>query len=238
MKIVACAMKVLSLVSGLILSAFCLSISFVSNIGDAWGEENWRNLYLDAKPVFDVRYRFERVDQDSVSRNAKANTVRTRAGFETGRFYGFGVGFDVEWIEGIGSEKYNDTINGKTQYPVVADPDDEQINQLFLVSENTIPDTAFKLGRQRIIWDNARFIGNVGFRQNEQTFDAFRGSVTAIPDTMIEYTYLNEVRRIFGTDSPQGDFGLDSHGFRAGSPGAGATVPSYPGRRPGSGTHR
>jgi hypothetical protein len=178
-------------------------------------KNNWRNLYFDAKPVLDVRYRYEHVDQDGVPKNANANTVRTRAGFETGRFYGFGAGFDVEWVEAIGSEKFNNTINGKTQYPVVADPDDEQINQLYIVSENTIPDTRLKLGRQRIIWDNARFIGNVGFRQNEQTFDAFRGAVTAIPDTTLEYVYLEEVRRIFGTDSPVGDFNMSSHGFRA-----------------------
>jgi hypothetical protein len=205
-------MKRFALVGGLAMSVLA-AVFFGAD--DAPADEDWRNLYLDAKPVLDVRYRFEYVDQDAAAKDARANTVRTRAGFETGRFHGFGVGFDVEWIEGIGSEKYNDTINGKTQYPVVADPDDEQVNQLFLVSENTIPDTTFKLGRQRIIWDNSRFIGNVGFRQNEQTFDAFRGSVSAIPDTEIEYTYLKEVNRIFGTDSPAGDFGLNSHGFRA-----------------------
>jgi hypothetical protein len=178
------------------------------------GSEDWRNLYLDAKPVLDVRYRFEHVDEDDIPKNAKAHTVRTRAGFETGRLFGIGAGFDVEWIEAIGDEKFNDTINGKTQYPVVADPEDEQVNQLYVVSENTIPDTLLKLGRQRIIWDDARFIGNVGFRQNEQTFDAFRGIVKAIPDTELEYVYLKEARRIFGTDSDVGDPGLDSHGMR------------------------
>jgi hypothetical protein len=180
----------------------------------AQGSEDWRNLYLDAKPVLDLRYRFEFVDQDGIPKNAKANSFRTRAGLETGRYFGIGAGFDVEWVQAIGNEKFNNTINGKTEYPVVADPDDEQINQLYLVSENTIPDTRLKLGRQRIIWDDARFIGNVGFRQNEQTFDAFRGSVTAIPDTTLEYVYLEEVRRLFGTDSPVGDFDLNSHGFR------------------------
>jgi hypothetical protein len=178
------------------------------------GGEDLRDLFLNAKPVLDVRYRFEHVDQDGLPKNANANTVRTRAGVETGRFFGTGVVFDVEWIEAIGSEKFNSTINGKSRYPVVADPDDEQINQLYIVAEDTVPHTLLKLGRQRIIWDNARFIGNVGFRQNEQTFDAFRGEITAIPDTTLEYVYLDEVRRVFGTDSPVGDLELDSHGFR------------------------
>ena len=183
--------------------------------GGARADEYLGNLFFDAKPVFDIRYRFEYVDQDAAAKNAKANTVRTRAGFESGRFYGFGGAFNIEWIEAIGSEKFNNTINGKTQYPVVADPDDFQVNEAYLVSQDTIPGTLFKLGRQDIVWDNARFIGNVAFRQNSQTFDAVRGTVTAIPDLVLEYAYLDEVHRIFGTDSPVGDLGLDAHGFRA-----------------------
>lgn len=197
------------------LGAVAVTAVMLIGANDLRAEEAWRNLYLDAHPILDVRYRFEFVDQDAAARDAYAHTVRTRAGLETGRFHGLSAGLDVEWIEAIGAEKFNDTINGNTQYPVVADPDDLQLNQLFFVSENTIPETTFKLGRQRIIWDDSRFIGNVGFRQNEQTFDAFRATVTAIPKTELEYVYLDEVHRIFGTDSPNGDFGMESHGIRA-----------------------
>jgi hypothetical protein len=31
--------------------------------------------------------------------------------------------------------------------------------------------TLLRGSRQRIIYDNARFVGNVGWRQNEQTYD-------------------------------------------------------------------
>ena len=176
--------------------------------------EDWRNFYRDAVPVLDVRYRFEFVDQAGISNNAEANTIRTRTGFETGYVYGLGLVADGEWNEVIGSERFNDTINGKTQFPVVADPEDLQINQLYIIADNTISDTVLKLGRQRIIWDNARFVGNVGFRQNEQTFDAFRGSVHATDDLAFEYVYFEEVHRIFGRDSPVGSLDLSSHGLR------------------------
>ncbi len=198
-----------------ILSCLAVLLTWLPGANGVLGAEDWRALYLDAKPVLDVRYRFEFVDQDAAAKSAKANTVRTRAGFETGRFHGVGAGFDVEWIQSIGSEKYNDTVNGKTQYPVVADPDDEEINQLYLVSQDTVPGTLMKLGRQRINWDNQRFIGAVGFRQNEQTFDSFRGVLTVVPDTELEYAYLDEVRRIFGSDSTVGNLGMSSHGIRA-----------------------
>jgi len=178
------------------------------------GPEKLENLFLDSKLILDNRYRFEFVDQDGFPKDAKANTVRTRAGLETGRFHGVGALFDIEWIEAIGRVRFNDTINGKVQFPTVADPDDFQVNQLYLIVDGTIPYTLVKAGRQRIIWDNARFIGNVGFRQNEQTFDSVRAIVTAVPDTEIEYVYLNEVQRIFGTDSAVGELDLDGHGVR------------------------
>ncbi len=199
-----------------VITMFAMSLALLATTVSARGDEaqNWRNIYLDAVPVLDVRYRFEFVDQAGFPQNAEANTVRTRAGIETGRYYGVGLVADGEWNQVIGSERFNDTINGKTQFPVVADPEDLQINQLYVIADGTIPDTVLKLGRQRIIWDNARFVGNVGFRQNEQTFDAFRGSVLAIDNVMLEYVYFEEVHRIFGRDSPVGSLGLHSHGLR------------------------
>ena len=109
--------------------------------------EDIRDLVLKGKPVLDLRYRFELVDQDNLSEDAKAHTVRTRAGFETGRFHGLGAGADFEWIEALGSERFNSTVNGRTQFPVVADPDDLALNQLYLVSDGTIPKTRLKVGR-------------------------------------------------------------------------------------------
>ena len=176
--------------------------------------EDIRDLLLKGKPVLDLRYRFEFVDQDNLSEDAEAHTLRTRAGFETGRFHGLGAGADLEWIEAIGSDRFNSTVNGRTRFPVVADPDDIALNQLYFVSDGTIPKTRLKVGRQRIIWDNARFIGNVGFRQNEQTFDALRVGTTVLPDTDIGYTYLEEVHRIFGRDSAVGRLEMNSHAVR------------------------
>jgi hypothetical protein len=166
--------------------------------------EDFGKLIRDGKPTLDARYRFEHVDQAGRLDDAEAHTMRIRAGFESGRINGIGGVFDAEWIEAIGGTRFNDTINGKTRYPVVADPDDFAVNQLFLISENTIPDTKLIFGRQRLIWDNARFIGNVGFRQNEQTYDAARIATEALPKTSLEYLYLDEVHRIFGRDSANG----------------------------------
>ncbi|MDA1099839.1 MAG: alginate export family protein [Proteobacteria bacterium] len=177
--------------------------------------EDARILLDGGKPIFDARYRLEHVDQKGRQKDAEAHTVRLRAGFETGRINGIGGAFDVEWIEHIGAQKFNDTINGDTRYPVVADPDDFALNQLYLISDGTIADTRFKIGRQRVIWDSARFIGNVGFRQNEQTFDAARLNYAGLPGLEMEYLYLEEVHRVFGRDSAAGRLKLNGHGLRA-----------------------
>ena len=86
--------------------------------------EDWRNLYLDAKPVLDVRYRYEHVDQDTVPRNGQCpHRGGPASDWRRGRFYGVSAsGSTREWIEAIGDEDFNDTINGRTEFPVVADP--------------------------------------------------------------------------------------------------------------------
>ena len=205
---------VTSTVSVLSLAAVAGLVSVISSSATAQAEEAIENLLLDATPTLNVRTRYEHVDQDGKSDHANAKTVRTRLGLESGRFHGVGVVFDYEWIESLGSERYNSTTNGKTNYPVVADPEDDEVNQLYLVATGTIPNTNLKLGRQRVIWDNSRFIGNVGFRQNEQTFDAFRGVVTPMKELDFEYLYLDQANRIFGRDSSNGRAEMSSHGFR------------------------
>ena len=62
-------------------------------------------------------------------------------------------------------------------------------------------DTIGKVGRQKIIYDNAAFIGNVGWRQNEQTYDAISLSNKSIDGLTLNYAYLNQVNRIFGSDA-------------------------------------
>jgi hypothetical protein len=69
-----------------------------------------------------------------------------------------------------------------------------------------------KSGRQSLILDNARFIGNVGWRQNEQTFDMPLSYVnTGIEHLKLTYGYMTGVQRIFGDASPMGEFNMSNH---------------------------
>ncbi|MEE9502994.1 MAG: alginate export family protein [Candidatus Aminicenantaceae bacterium] len=149
------------------------------------------------KVSVDLRYRFELVDQDGFEKNAEASTLRLRLGYTTKEFYGFSIHVDMETIQVVGRERYNSTDNGKTEYPVVADPPDSELNRAYL-DFTGVDETLFRLGRQRIKMDNDRFIGNVGWRQNEQTFDAFTVSNTSLVNTKLTFHYIRNVNRIFG----------------------------------------
>jgi hypothetical protein len=67
--------------------------------------------------------------------------------------------------------------------------------------------------------DNVRFIGDVGWRQNNQTFDAVTAKAQPVKGLDLLYSYLWEVNRIFGDVEglPAGftDFDSDSHAFHA-----------------------
>ena len=55
-----------------------------------------------------------------------------------------------------------------------------------------------KVGQQVINLDNQRFVGDVGWRQNDQTFQAATIGVTPLADLNLYYGYVWEVERVFG----------------------------------------
>ncbi|GMG87727.1 alginate export family protein [Biformimicrobium ophioploci] len=161
---------------------------------------------------FSFRLRHELVDQDSRERDANARTLRSRVSWHSGTLDHWNFMIEVDDISVIGSEDYNSTVNGRTDYPVVADPTGTEVNQA-LFRYKTEPLTA-TFGRQRIIQDNARFIGNVGWRQNEQTYDAVRGEWAMGKRWRGDLTYSWNVNRIFGPDGPTADLEGDVGGLR------------------------
>ncbi len=174
--------------------------------------ESFTEALVGGKVNFDARLRLEIVDQDNALKDAEALTVRTRLGYETGKFYKFWAFGEFEDVRDVGIDDYNSTDNGKTEYSVIADPEVTEVNQGYL-GYGGIPGTVLKWGRQRIIYDNARFIGNVGWRQNEQTYDGITFVNTSLPSTTFSYAYITQVNRIFGEDNDNvpGQFEMSNH---------------------------
>jgi hypothetical protein len=155
-----------------------------------------------AKPIIDLRLRSETVRQTGIAQDARAVTLRGRLGFETGKLWDTQLLAEAELVWPLSAD-YNSTINGKTQYPIVADPEDYALNRLQLTN-TSIPGTTLVLGRQRMNLDDQRFIGASGWRQNEQTFDALRVTNHSLRNLTVDLAYIDQVNRVFGEESPVG----------------------------------
>ena len=56
-----------------------------------------------------------------------------------------------------------------------------------------------------------RFVGGVGWRQNEQTYDSATLKFNGFSNTQLFYSYVTTVRRIFGTEVTGGSHDNDTH---------------------------
>lgn len=154
------------------------------------------------KPVIDIRARYEYGDTENLD-SSNAITVRERLGLKTQAWNGFSA-----LIEGEFSQAVVDDYNGgagpdadpfNPTNTLIGDPETNELNQGYLQYEGF--DTTVKVGRQRIIYDNAAFIGNVGWRQNEQTYDGFSITNKSITGLTLNAAYIGQVNRIYGSDA-------------------------------------
>ncbi|MEO8811073.1 MAG: alginate export family protein [Rhodanobacter sp.] len=89
--------------------------------------------------------------------------------------------------------------NGRTQYPAITDPHGAELDQAWLAWQGG----AFgaTLGRQRTVLDNQRWVGNSGWRQFEQTYDALALQWQPASDWTLRYDWLDRVHRVAGPDA-------------------------------------
>ena len=167
--------------------AFCLALA---PAGTAHAEE------IVLKPIGEARLRYENVDQDGLAEGAEALTLRVRAGVEAkaGRWSAL--------VEGQGNlaivDDYFDGLHGAATRSLVGDPDNIALSRAQL--RYASPAFALTAGRQRLGFDDERFVGSVGFRQNGQSFDAVRAEITPIKGIKADVAYAWSVRTIWGID--------------------------------------
>lgn len=125
---------------------------------------------LQGTPTLDLRLRYESVEQGNFAKDAYSTTLRGAAGYTTKPWQGFDARAELEGVVAANSDLFNSTGNGISNRPVVPDPETLAFNQAWL--RYTLPNKInLTVGRQRLSFDNARFIGTVAWRQDEQTYD-------------------------------------------------------------------
>ena len=175
---------------------------------NARAAETLKEALEESKLLVNWRLRYEGVEQTGFAEDADPMTTRIRAGVQTGEWGSTSLLAEIVGVESVSGD-YNSTLNGDTQFPVVADPDDIVALNRFAITNKSLENTTLTLGRQRIILDDARFVGNVGWRQFEQTYDGLRAVIGGNDSVKVDLAYISQVNRIFGPDSPAGKFDGD-----------------------------
>jgi len=151
------------------------------------------------------RLRGEQVDVDGADK-VDLTSIRTRLTYKSAAYNGFSGLIEMDDVTHV-----SDFEGG------VADPEGTEVNQAYIAYtfSGALEGTTVKYGRQRILLDNQRFVGGVGFRQNEQTYDGISIVNKSLPDTTVFLAHIDNVNRIFGEDSPAGDHENDTYLFNA-----------------------
>ncbi len=185
----------------------------LGGIGPVQANGDFENSLINGSLFGEARYRYEDVSQNNfppASNMVDASTIRANIGYKSGGFKGFQILVEGQFVGHIGDDNYNDTVNGRTVFPVIADPDTAEFNQFWL-SWGGVPESKLTIGRQKINLDNQRFIGSVDWRQNDQTFDAIQYKNNSFENIELFYLYSNNVNRIQGNKHSLGDLDSNIH---------------------------
>jgi hypothetical protein len=171
---------------------------------------------VSGKIHLDNRLRLELADTTGRD-SSTAITNRIRLGYETKAYHGFSAMIAFDNVSTPDGDNYfvPPTGDGTPSRTIIADPPETRLNEVYgRFRTDSLGDTGVSLdvraGRQRINLDDDRFIGNVGWRQFEELFDAVSVRTDLGNDRLsVFYAYAWQVQRIFGPDGPNPDF--DSH---------------------------
>jgi hypothetical protein len=184
-----------------------ISLAILSSLSTTvFADENatsFAEAFSQGTAKVSMRFRYENVDQDGFADSAELPSARFRFNFKTKQVNNFGAFFELDHLTELWNTDYNSLRNGNTTYPVIADPLYTDLNQAY-ISYNGFDNTTIKYGRQRINLDNQRFIGGVGWRMNEQTYDGVTIVNNGIEDTTIVFASLYNVNTILNTNASNG----------------------------------
>ena len=159
--------------------------------------------------LVDIRYRTETVEQDG-KEDAELGSVRTQIGWRSPEWNGLTFLAEVENMTVINDGGYNSGLNGLSQYAKIGDAEFTELNRFQLgwqVNEN------FQIvaGRQYLNFDQKRFFGSAGSRQDKKEHDAIMFDYR---DGPLRATYVFH-ESVNGGPGDRGVYAGNNHMFRA-----------------------
>ncbi len=193
--------------------------------------DSFKDAVFNGKFDLWLRMRWEDVNQSipaasplSGADQADLLSLRMQLGYTTARWHGFYARIEGEAAYRIGSDDAFNVGNDlsfppgpggsriQTGAAVIPDNNFQEVNEAYIgwrsgsgscANSPGFCDgkTSFKLGRQTIIYDNHRWVGDVIWRNNNVSMNAFRFDNNSIKNLGISYSYVKKVKRLFGAKS-------------------------------------
>ena len=117
---------------------------------------------------------------------------------------GFYAGLSGEITRDLARPVSNNGVNGRTDLPLIADPSATVLHEAYLGwverGADALVQTRILIGRQRLLYEDERWVGPSEFRQNAQSFDAVSAETRVLPGLEFRYAYLWQIERILGNN--------------------------------------
>lgn len=187
-------------------------------------------MFTEGNEDFWIRTRWEDVEEDRdegdplrAADDADLLHTRIQFGFTTARYKGLYGRIELE-----AGRKHNDNATNLDEdfrvpptpaanriaegHAIIPDNDFGEVNEAYIgwrSGSGSCPNSpgfcdgnlSFKLGRQTIIYDNHRWVGDVIWRQNNVSMNAGRVDWSPIKNLGLSYSYVKKVKRLFGSES-------------------------------------
>ncbi len=176
------------------LCAFSINANAAETITDA---------FKNGKANIDMRYRYGFLKSDAATRKSYPSTLRTSLNFETDDYLGLSGRIKFVNVSVIGGERYNNSLNGQITRPLEPDPKDTVVEEVY-AKLTTLPMIDLYYGRKELKHGNERFVSNLNWYQNHQTFDGvFLESF--MYDSEFQFVYSRNINTIYTNKSTLGD---------------------------------
>jgi hypothetical protein len=163
---------------------------------------------VTAEHSIDVAARLRAIHVDQEVTHGKAGSALLRVSLESTWHEHIDSLVQLDHIATFFRDNHSDGVRNPDR-PLIPGPPGTDINQAF-IRYRPGPAT-ISLGRQRIEYDNQRFVGSDNYWQREQTFDSLSTEFLFSSTSRIHYAYIANAKRIFGDRTlPDTDYTLPS----------------------------
>lgn len=172
----------------------------------------WFNGEYAGTPSAEIKLGYEYSDLDDAAGNDPAHALiaRIRLNYQTAVWKGFDAFVQAQYVGPIVKDyqRYDATKDP------VADPEAFRFHQLYVGWAGY--DTRAKVGAQEILLDNQRFIGNVGWRMNAQSFNAAYIDNQSIDNLKVLYSYTDSINAPDGENNDERQYHLINAEYKVG----------------------